>query len=206
MSFIKRLFNEMRTRGAIGFFNFVRTRVWQFREDVLFEMRLPLSSSTSLHPNLDKVVLVRRENFGCEETAMVEREVLTDHNFAYREALQGEDLLYAATDESGHVSTYGFVLFNSFYKRILGESNQVPMIGNCFTFPQHRGRGLYANLLMSISGHLSSQGYQRVIITCAPDNLASVRGIQRAGFSKVSILHSLVIFSRWIAIQKSIDN
>ena len=155
MSFIKRLFNEMRTRGAIGFFNFVRTRVWQFREDVLFEMRLPLSSSTSLHPNLDKVVLVRRENFGCEETAMVEREVLTDHNFAYREALQGEDLLYAATDESGHVSTYGFVLFNSFYKRILGESNQVPMIGNCFTFPQHRGRGLYANLLMSISGHLS---------------------------------------------------
>ena len=205
MRFIKRIFNEIRTRGVIGFFNFARTRVWQYREDVLFEMPLPSCPSTSLHTNLDKLVLVQSDNFGSKETEIVEREVLTDHNFAYREALQADDLLYAATDEFGHVSAYGFVLFDSFYKRILGESNQVPMIGNCFTFPQNRSRGLYTSLLVSISDHLNSQGYCRVIITCAPDNLASVRGIQKAGFLKVSTLRSLVIFSRWIAIQTRVD-
>lgn len=205
MHLIKRIYNEFRTRGAIGFFNFLRTRVCQYREDVLFEMHLPINPSSSVHRKLDHLVLVQNENFGCKENETIEREVLTDQNFAYREALRGADLLFAATDESGHVSTYGFVLFNSFYKRILGESYQVPMIGNCFTFPQHRGRGLYARLLISISDYLSAQGYRRVIITCAPDNFASVRGIQKAGFSRVSTLRTLVVFSRWIASQTRVD-
>lgn len=205
MRIIKRIVNEIQTRGLIGFFTFVRTRLWQYREDVLYEMHLPSCPSALPHTNLHNVVIVHRDNFGSKGTEIVEREVLTDHNFAYREALQGDDFLCAAIDDSGHVSAYGFVLFESFYKRILGESNEVPMIGNCFTFPQQRGHGFYASLLVSISDQLTFQGYHRVIITCAPDNFASVRGIQKAGFSKVGTLRSLVIFSRWIAIQSRVD-
>ena len=47
--------------------------------------------------------------------------------------------------------------------------------------------------------------YKRQIITCAPDNLASVRGIQNAGFSRLKTLGSVVVFSRWIVFQRNIS-
>ncbi|MEO6923675.1 MAG: GNAT family N-acetyltransferase [Bryocella sp.] len=153
---------------------------------------------------LGNVVMIGRENLGSVATVAVERSVLNEQNYAYREALLGKDLLFAAIDDDGQVLTYGFVLFDSFYKRVLGEAVEVPMIGNCFTFPSFRRRGLYARLLVSIGDYLASAGHERAIITCAPDNLASVRGIQNAGFSRIKTLRSVVLFSRWVVFQSSL--
>jgi RimJ/RimL family protein N-acetyltransferase len=145
---------------------------------------------------------VSKENIGTTETATVEEDVLTDQNYAYRSALLNKDLLFAAIGNDGRVSAYGFVLFDTFYKRILGEAADVPMIGNCYTFPSQRQRGLYTSLLVAICKHLADRRYERVIISCAPDNLVSIRGIQRAGFSQVNLLRSIVVFSRWVVCQK----
>ena len=193
---------ELRTRGFVGFCRFVQTRLWQVRQDVLFELQIPRSADAVTR--LDSVVQVDSRNLGSEATAVVERCVLTPENFAYREALQGDDRLFAATDGDGHVTSYGFVLFDSFYKTVLGETVQVPMIGNCFTFPAHRRRGLYARLLVSITDRLAEAGYTRVIITCAPDNLASVQGIRNAGFRHVRTLRTCIVLSRWIVIQTTV--
>ena len=195
---------ELRTRGFVGFCRFVQTRLWQVREDVLFELQMPRSATEVMR--LDSVVQVDSRNLGSEATAAVERCVLTAENFAYREALQGDDRLFAATDGDGHVTSYGFVLFDSFYKTVLGETVQVPMIGNCFTFPAHRRRGLYARLLVSITDRLAEAGYTRVIITCAPDNLASIQGIRNAGFRHVKTLRTRIVLSRWIVIQTTLTS
>jgi len=195
---------EWRTRGFVGFCRFVQTRLWQVRQDVLFELQIPRSATAVMR--LDSVVQVDSRNLGSEATAVVERCVLTAENFAYREALQGDDRLFAATDDDGHVTSYGFVLFDSFYKTVLGETVQVPMIGNCFTLPAHRRRGLYARLLVSITDRLAEAGHTRVIITCAPDNLASVQGIRNAGFRRVKTLRTCIVLSRWIVIQTTLAN
>lgn len=195
---------ELRTRGFVGFCRFVQTRLWQVRQDVLFELQMPRSAGAVTR--LDSVVQVDSRNLGSEATAVVERCVLTAENFAYRAALQGDDRLFAAIDSDGHVTSYGFVLFDSFYKTVLGETVQVPMIGNCFTFPAHRRRGLYARLLVSITDRLAEAGHTRVIITCAPDNLASVQGIRNAGFRRVKTLRTCIVLSRWIVIQTTLAN
>jgi len=94
-------------------------------------------------------------------------------------------------------------MFDSYSKKILGEAKETPMIGNCYTLPEHRRQGLYARLLVTICARLAEMGHRRAIITCAPDNTASMRGIEKAGFTRVHSSKSLLIAARWIAFQST---
>ena len=199
---LQRLATEWRTRGPAGFMRFVALRLFQWRSDVLYEADPARLADTTAGPaevSGERVVWVHRGNLGSAATAAVEAAVLGGANHAYREALCGADLLLAIVDEQGHVASYGFVLFESFYKQVLRESADTPMIGNCFTDPGRRGRGFYPRLLRAACCRLADEGYRRIIITCAPDNQASVRGIEKAGFRRVRTLSSLVLAARWIA-------
>ena len=202
---LQRLATEWRTRGPAGFVRFVALRLVQWRSDVLYDadpVRFAGAASGPAEVPGETVVWVHRGNLGSAATAAVEAAVLGGANHAYRQALCGADQLLAIVDEQGHVASYGFVLFESFYKQVLRESADTPMIGNCFTDPAQRGRGYYPRLLRAACRRLADEGYQRVIITCAPDNQASVRGIEKAGFRRVRTLSSLVVAARWIAWQR----
>lgn len=199
----KRLATELRTRGIPGFARFIALRLMQRRADVLFEFDLSHLAATDAEGPIDAIVVVNRGNFGSAATASVERDVLTGPNHEYVEELQGKGTLMAVIDGQGKVTSYAFVVFESFYKRILGESDDMPIISNCVTLPAYRGQGIYPRLLRATCRHLAAQGYRRAIITCAPDNIASVRGIEKAGFRRVKTLHSLIFFARWIAMQKT---
>lgn len=204
MHISKRLLIEFKTRGGSGFVRFLALRIVQWRVDVLYETDLRIYVANPPVAPAVPVVLVWRHNLGSEATAQVEAAVLTPENHAYREALRGDDHLLAALNSQGEVTSYGFVLFESFYKRILTETPSTPMIGNCFTLPVWRGLGFYPCLLVATCQHLAAQGYRRAVITCAPNNLASVRGIEKAGFKRVRTVRSLVILTRWIAWQRNI--
>jgi hypothetical protein len=195
-----RLATELRTRGPVGFARFIASRLVLWRGDLLYEIDLrqlpPANGPTT-------VVQVDRHTIGSAATDAVEKAVLTDVNAEYRQELQNDGQLFALLDRSGVVTCYGFVLFDSFYKRVLGEQRATPMISNCFTFPEHRGLGQYPAMIAATCRSLAAQGFERAIITCAPDNIASVHGIEKAGFRGVKGLHSLVLGSRWIAWQTS---
>ncbi len=61
----------------------------------------------------------------------------------------------------------------------LGE--RVPVIYDCWTVPESRGRGYYSRVLESVAVGLLDQ-YEQVWIYCLEANSASARGIQNAGF------------------------
>lgn len=198
---IDRLAKELRTRGPIGFLRFLALRVVQWRGDHLYEIDLhPLATL----PMASNLVLVDRHSFGSEATRAVEALVLTESNLEYRDELRGDGMLFAVADEQGQVACYGFVLFDSFYKRILGEDRRTPMISNCLTYPQFRGQGRYPEMIRGACRSLAQQGFERAIITCSPQNAASVRGIEKAGFRRVKILYTLVLVTRWIAWTKTL--
>ena len=134
----ERLVTEFRTRGAVGFLRFLATHIVQRRTDLLFDIDLrglAAAPPFAQLPPLATAVLVWRHNLGSEATRAVEQSVLTAANHAYREVLAGDDMLLAATDAQGQVTSYAFVLFASFYKRVLGEAQTTPMISNCYTDP-----------------------------------------------------------------------
>ncbi|MGH8680027.1 MAG: GNAT family N-acetyltransferase, partial [Burkholderiales bacterium] len=78
------------------------------------------------------------------------------------------------------------------------EPSEVPMIGNCYTVPDARGRGLYARMLVTVSDDLAVDGHRRAIISCQPDNVASMRGIERAGFKRARHITSFIALSKLV--------
>lgn len=195
---VERLAKELRTRGGVGFLRFIASRLVQWRGDHLYEIDLRPADKAATTAS-DALVVVDRNTFGSAATRAVEETVLTEANLEYRDELRADCQLFAITAAGGQVATYGFVLFDSFYKRILGEDSATPMISNCYTYPQYRGQGRYPQMIRAACDSLAAQGFQRAIITCAPDNAASIRGIEKAGFRRVKTQYSLVLVTRWIA-------
>ncbi|HEU0367932.1 MAG TPA: hypothetical protein VFR42_01900, partial [Candidatus Acidoferrum sp.] len=119
----------------------------QLRADVLFEFDLTDLAADRAEIANDAIIVVDRGNFGSAATALVERDVLAGPNHEYVKELHGKGTLMAVTDGEGMVTSYAFVVFESFYKRILGESTETPIISNCVTLPAYRGQGIYPRLL-----------------------------------------------------------
>jgi ribosomal protein S18 acetylase RimI-like enzyme len=53
---------------------------------------------------------------------------------------------------------------------------------DAFTFAEYRGQNLYPALLQQILDFSREQGLRRALIFVLSDNMASIRGVQKAGF------------------------
>lgn len=58
-------------------------------------------------------------------------------------------------------------------------------IWDCRTAPAERGRGLYPAALREARRLAWTEGARQLYIDCEPDNLASIKGIERAGFTAI---------------------
>jgi ribosomal protein S18 acetylase RimI-like enzyme len=92
----------------------------------------------------------------------------------------------------GKPAAYGWV---SFDEEFVGEMDLrlhlLPgeaYIWDCFTLPAFRGQRLYSALLAYIAGQLQAEACRRIWIGADLENLASQRGIARAGFLHVADL------------------
>ncbi len=74
-------------------------------------------------------------------------------------------------------------------------------IWDCFTLPAYRRQGLYSALLAYVLGQLEEDNECRVWIGADLDNLASQRGIARAGFrpiADIALARALAVRLVWV--------
>jgi ribosomal protein S18 acetylase RimI-like enzyme len=85
-------------------------------------------------------------------------------------------------------------------RRIISPRDDEIYLYDAFTFPEYRGLNLYPALLRHILEHSRQQGLRRALIFVLSDNVASIRGVQKAGFrefQRVTYCHFLG-FSRYL--------
>jgi RimJ/RimL family protein N-acetyltransferase len=73
-------------------------------------------------------------------------------------------------------------------------------IYNCRTSDQHRGQGLYAQTLRRVTSDFFEAGYAVAWIYAAEDNVASLKGIARAGFTHTATLRALRVGRRYVRL------
>lgn len=71
---------------------------------------------------------------------------------------------------------------------------------DAFTFAEYRGHNLYPALLQRILQHSRQQGIRRALIFVLSDNMASIRGVQKAGFREFQRVTycNILGFSRYV--------
>lgn len=64
--------------------------------------------------------------------------------------------------------------------KLLGKFG--PAIGNCVTSEDYRGQSIYPKMIYRIATGLLGKGVGEIFIIVNSDNIASIRGIEKAGF------------------------
>lgn len=186
-------------RGPNGFFRFLLGRLIRRTEDLVFEKPLAHLDDQPEETDLnDRFFTIDRYCFDGHTERKILAQILVGENELYAQGLRENDYLFVATDTNGDVLHYSFVQFKSRYKTIIGEDQLVPMFTNCWTAPQARGQRLYPSTLSKGAAILKKAGHDRVVITCSPENVASVKGIERAGFVRKKHVFNILLLSRLI--------
>lgn len=67
------------------------------------------------------------------------------------------------------------------------DAQQAPNVGY-YLFPPHWGQGYASEAVVATTGHLIAQGVRRLVATVTAGNTASVRVLQKAGFTYTRLL------------------
>ena len=75
--------------------------------------------------------------------------------------------------------------------RRFGFDGSVPVIGDCHTVERFRGRSIYPQVLRYIARDVARRDAKPVYVLVSPANLASIRGIEKAGFRRLARLQGI---------------
>jgi CelD/BcsL family acetyltransferase involved in cellulose biosynthesis/GNAT superfamily N-acetyltransferase len=94
---------------------------------------------------------------------------------------------FVARNEHGAIAAYGWCVAGTATQLLkLGPGLSMGpgdiYIGDCYTHPPFRGRGIYPRLLGYVMATSFQEGRRRAVIKVSNDNTASIRGIEKAGF------------------------
>lgn len=210
MKYIKRSQRIIETRGWTGFLQFFFSRLARISGDLVYEKSLAVdagSNRVQAHPGSFLAYtahVIDASNLHASQNRWLVRSIMQGENLEYLEGLQKNDCMVAVTHGCTVVHT-SFVQFDTSYKKLLNENNDTPLIGNCNTLSSHRGQGLYPRAIAICCDEIASRGCQRILISCAPDNAASIAGIKKAGFVEIREVKTLQFLSK-IYFQKVISS
>ena len=196
---IERCRGLIQSRGWWGLIRFVLRSVVRKSQDIVFDKDLG-DDTEFVKYTIDGsylVSLIQQNNINDLELLWLIQQALAAENSIYREGLNNEDCLLAITLNGKLIHT-SFVQFDTSYKKILNEVGAVPLIGNCWTAADCRGQGLYPYAINQCCKVIAARGIERILISCAPDNIPSIAGIEKAGFRKIRTILTYLVLTKFI--------
>ncbi|MDY0144450.1 MAG: hypothetical protein RBS84_00480 [Kiritimatiellia bacterium] len=118
-------------------------------------------------------------------------------NAMYYRLRRGEARLLCYSEDGQRLDAYGWIQdWRPFRRRFGALAKHGTMLGFYWTAPEARGRGLYGRLL-SHSLTVCSKDHPILIVT-SPENKASQRGIDKAGFKSLGEWEGRILL-RWFS-------
>jgi RimJ/RimL family protein N-acetyltransferase len=103
-----------------------------------------------------------------------------------------EDFFVSAADNTiQHIS---WLYDHNSPNRIINLAPSQVEIKYCLTLPAYRGQGIYPRVLKHITEYCREQYVTDIFMAVDRDNFASIRGIEKAGFTKVHKMKLVKIF------------
>lgn len=125
-------------------------------------------------------------------------------NAMYYRMKRGQARLLCCSADGERLAAFGWVQdWKPFRRRFGAIAQEGTMLGFYWTDPELRGRGLYGRLL---AHSLAVCAKDRPVVICvSPDNPASRRGIEKAGFASLGEWEGTVWF-RWFSRMRRISD
>lgn len=187
------------SNGTLSTARFLGSRVFRRWDAMVFDSALAPDRPSPVWGEGEHLLLAGPENLDILLDSKL-RAFLGPESAENLKGVRKGDLLFLVSSGDEYLHC-GYVFFKSRQTRILGEKGNPPLIGCCFTAPAARGRGLYRKALQAELGHLARIGFKRAVIETDPENLASRKGIEGAGFEQRRRTRSWIVLNK-LAVQR----
>lgn len=197
---IKRLKLLLISHGFIGLIGFILSRLVRVTHENIYQ-RMHDETLESLQ-YLKLVVgwkshIIDRTNFEEKNNIALLESLYHGEVETYINGIKADSILFAITDGKVVIHT-SFVQFKTRYKSLIHEESETPLIGNCWTKSRYRGKALFSSTINLAVNNLFKRNYQRVLISCASNNIASIKGIEKANFQLVQKLKSYILLNKFV--------
>ena len=204
MKTIVRLGNIARSRfNELTIKDFIKlTAVSLFRNDSIIVYALDLSKIGEDSQDRCKEFTIRKGNL------LEIGRLRNSQKFAYWEfncdKYDGvKDFYISIYNESlQHIS---WIYYRKDPNRILRLGKYDAEIKYCLTLPEYRGRGIYPMILTSIASYLRAKGFRNLFICVEKNNIASIRGIEKAGFQALRTIKLIKLFGIQLSRKLDVD-
>lgn len=183
-------------RGLIGTCRFLASRVFRHEERLVFERDCNVGVAPQWKRG-EQLLEIGPENIDRAMTPALLKFLGGDEAFESLEGVRNGDRLFVVTGDGEYLHR-GYVIFKNRQKRVLGDNSNAPVIGYCATTPAARGRGLYRRTLQAEVSYLGGLGHNRVLIETTPENRASRKGIEAAGFTLAWSANMWIILNTFV--------
>lgn len=191
---LSRLASEFRSRTPADFFAWLLSLVLRRQSHVLFRLSVDDLPPVAAPPDIEAVEINMR-NFEELETLRSKVVALNAENAAYFDDVRHGKAFGLALVAGNEVIHYSFVFIRNKTACLLGLGADCALIGNAFTLPSHRGRGLQAYSARRRACMARDAGFDSIASETAPDNVASQRGLEKAGMKRAGRAELLVLLN-----------
>ena len=174
----KRLYNKFRSMDMAKLLSALRPKQI---DELLYEAECSIATATGAHSEISVRELdIERFDYRARSG-----------NDAIDRLLQPGRCCYVAK-RNGQLAHWSWTFDDVALPGQFGFNTQLPVIGNCFTTESFRGLHIYSRVLAHIRSDIRSQHLAaKVYVLVSPDNIASIKGIERAGFRCLARLSGL---------------
>lgn len=114
-------------------------------------------------------------------------------NFKYEIVKKREkNKWFYSISEDDRIIHRSYLFDNVFLLKSINKNG--PVIGNCFTDKEYRGQSIYPYVLNKIAKEVLINNTKEIFVIVNADNLSSIRGIEKAGFSILASIKA----KRWL--------
>lgn len=192
---LDRLAREYERRSASDFSHWILSKIARRREHILFLSETDDFPPPAVRSDIQTTEINARNFFELEELRLKMIE-LNDENTDYLEDVRRGKAFGLALSVNSEVVHYAFVFRQNKTVCLLGLPRRCALIGNAFTAPAYRGRGLQAYSVHCRAEIAGKAGFGFIACETSPDNHSSQRGLEKAGMKQIGFLSMVVLLNR----------
>ncbi|HET6459784.1 MAG TPA: GNAT family N-acetyltransferase [Syntrophales bacterium] len=107
-----------------------------------------------------------------------------------------DHFIYKKNGVIGHIS---WIYYKNDPNRIIELRSDEGEVKYSLTLPEFRGKGIYPEALREVQRYLKEKGYKMLYICTREDNVASVRGIEKAGFTFIKRINLIKVLGMQVS-------
>lgn len=181
----------------------LRRQLLSFRPHALYHLALDFSpANTSLHDEVHGETWARisADTIDTQAPLCAELLALNKGNKSYLDDVRKNHMQCVVILSNDQIVHYGFLYHKNRSAHLLGLPPDSALIGNSYTIPSFRGKGLQGRSVLLRASLAKSAGFTAIYAETSINNASSQRGLAKAGMRPLGRVDLIIIF-RYLVIR-----